>query len=59
VVEHVFAWPGMGQLAVSSVNQHDYSVIIGFALMIAILVLLSNMVADVLYTVVDPRVRLK
>jgi ABC-type dipeptide/oligopeptide/nickel transport system permease component len=58
VVEQVFAWPGMGQLAVSSVNQHDYAVIIGFALLIAILVLLSNMVADVLYTVIDPRVRL-
>ncbi len=58
VVEQVFAWPGMGQLAVSSVNQHDYSVIVGFALLIAILVLISNLVADVLYTVVDPRVRL-
>jgi ABC-type dipeptide/oligopeptide/nickel transport system permease component len=59
VVEQVFAWPGMGQLAVSSVNQHDYSVIIGFALVIAILVLLSNLLADVLYTLVDPRVRLR
>lgn len=58
VIEQVFAWPGMGQLAVSSVNQHDYSVVIGFALVIAILVLLSNLLADVLYTVVDPRVRL-
>ncbi len=57
-VEQVFAWPGMGQLAVSSVNQHDYSVIIGFALIVAVLVLLSNLLADVLYTVVDPRVRL-
>ncbi|MEU7870485.1 ABC transporter permease [Dactylosporangium sp. NPDC049140] len=59
VIEQVFAWPGMGQLAVSSVNQHDYSVIIGFALLIAILVLLSNLLADVLYTLVDPRVRLR
>jgi ABC-type dipeptide/oligopeptide/nickel transport system permease component len=59
VIEQVFAWPGMGQLAVSSVNQHDYSVIVGFALLIAILVLLSNLLADVLYTVVDPRVRLR
>lgn len=58
VIEQVFAWPGMGQLAVSSVNQQDYSVIIGFALMVAILVLVSNMLADVLYTLVDPRVRL-
>jgi peptide/nickel transport system permease protein len=59
VIEQVFAWPGMGQLAVSSVGQHDYSVIIGFALLVAILVLLSNLLADVLYTVVDPRVRLR
>lgn len=58
VIEQVFAWPGMGQLALSSVQQHDYSVIIGFALVIAILVLLSNLLADILYTVVDPRVRL-
>jgi ABC-type dipeptide/oligopeptide/nickel transport system permease component len=58
VIEQVFAWPGMGQLAVSSVRQHDYSVIVGFALVIAILVLLSNLLADVLYTVVDPRVTL-
>lgn len=59
VIEKVFAWPGMGQLAVSSVQNQDYSVIIGFALIIAILVLLSNLVADVLYTVADPRVRLR
>lgn len=59
VIETVFAWPGMGQLAVASVNQRDYSVIIGFALIVAVLVLLSNLLADVLYTVVDPRVRLK
>jgi peptide/nickel transport system permease protein len=59
VIEQVFAWPGMGQLAVSSVGEHDYSVIIGFALMIAVLVLLSNLIADVLYTLVDPRVRLR
>jgi ABC-type dipeptide/oligopeptide/nickel transport system permease component len=59
VIEQVFAWPGMGQLVVSSVGQHDYSVIIGFALLVAILVLLSNLLADILYTVVDPRVRLR
>ena len=58
VIEQVFSWPGMGQLALSSVKQHDYSVIVGFALVIAILVLICNLLADVLYTVVDPRVRL-
>ncbi|TDV57777.1 ABC transporter permease [Actinophytocola oryzae] len=59
VIEQVFAWPGMGQLAISSVRQQDYSVIVGFALLVAILVLLFNLLADVLYTVVDPRVRLR
>jgi ABC-type dipeptide/oligopeptide/nickel transport system permease component len=59
VIEQVFAWPGMGQLTVSSVGTHDYSVIIGFALLVAIFVLLSNLLADVLYAVVDPRVRLE
>lgn len=59
VIEQIFSWPGMGQLAVTSVGQNDYSVIIGFALIGAILVLLCNLLADVLYTVVDPRVRLQ
>lgn len=59
VIEQVFAWPGMGQLAISSVRASDYPVIVGFALLVAVLVLLSNLLADVLYTVVDPRVRLR
>lgn len=58
VIEQVFAWPGMGQLAVSSVGRHDYPVIISFAMLVSVLVLVSNLVADVLYTVVDPRVNL-
>lgn len=59
VVEQVFAWPGMGQLAITAVTSQDYSVIIAFALMVSILVLLSNLIADLLYAVVDPRVVLK
>lgn len=59
IVEQIFAWPGMGQLAITAVSQKDYSVIIAFALMVSILVLLSNLLADVLYAVVDPRVVLK
>jgi len=58
VIEQIFAWPGMGRLAVTAVGQNDYSVIIGFALVGAVMVLLSNLLADILYTVVDPRVRL-
>jgi peptide/nickel transport system permease protein len=59
VVEQVFAWPGMGQLSVTAVQRQDYSVIIGFALLVAILVLVSNLLADLLYAVVDPRVVLE
>lgn len=59
VVEQVFAWPGMGQLAITAVTAQDYSVIIAFALMVSILVLVSNLIADLLYAVVDPRVVLK
>lgn len=58
VTEQVFAWPGMGQLAVSSTERQDYPVIIGFALYVALIVLVTNLVADVLYAIVDPRVRL-
>jgi peptide/nickel transport system permease protein len=59
VIEQIFAWPGMGRLAVTAVAQNDYSVIIGFALVGAVMVLVSNLLADILYTVVDPRVRLQ
>jgi peptide/nickel transport system permease protein len=57
VIEQVFAWPGLGQLVISSVTQNDYPVLIGFGLYVAILVLVSNAAADILYTVVDPRTR--
>lgn len=58
VIEQVFAWPGMGQLAITSVTHSDYPVVVGFALMIALVVLISNTLADVLYPIIDPRVRL-
>lgn len=59
VIETVFAWPGMGQLAIAAFNGRDYPVIIGFALFFSIMVLISNLIADVLYTLVDPRVSLR
>ncbi|MDI6023411.1 ABC transporter permease [Leucobacter sp. UT-8R-CII-1-4] len=58
VVEQVFAWPGMGQLAIKALSTRDYPVIIGFGLYVAVLVLVCNFVADMLYAVVDPRVRM-
>ncbi|MGI8418129.1 MAG: ABC transporter permease [Nakamurella sp.] len=59
LIEQIFAWPGMGSLIVYESSQNDYPVLIAFAMLTAVLVLLSNFVADILYTVVDPRVRLR
>lgn len=57
IIESMFAWPGIGRLSVQAVGQRDYPVLMGLTLVIAILVLLSNLLADVLYVAVDPRIR--
>jgi peptide/nickel transport system permease protein len=57
VIEYVFQWPGMGTLAITSIEQRDYPVLMGLTLMTASLVLLSNLAADVLYAYADPRIR--
>lgn len=59
LIEAVFAWPGMGSMVVDEASKNDYPVLIAFAMITAILVLLSNLLADVLYTLVDPRVKLR
>ncbi|KGI68854.1 glutathione ABC transporter permease [Mycolicibacterium rufum] len=58
VVEVVFAWPGLGRLVYNAVAARDYPVIQGAVLMIAALFLAINLLVDVLYAVVDPRIRL-
>ncbi|MBV9578446.1 MAG: ABC transporter permease, partial [Chloroflexi bacterium] len=55
VIEQIFAWPGMGQLALTAITQRDYPVLMGFTMIIAVLVLLSNLAADIAYALVDPR----
>jgi peptide/nickel transport system permease protein len=59
VVEQIFSWPGMGQMALASITQRDYPVLTAFILVIAVLVLTSNLLADMAYAVVDPRIRLR
>src|SRR5262249_31946626 len=59
VVEQIFSWPGMGQMALASITQRDYPVLTGFIVVLAMLVLISNLLADVAYAVVDPRIRLQ
>jgi ABC-type dipeptide/oligopeptide/nickel transport system permease component len=59
VVEQIFSWPGMGQMALASITQRDYPVLTGFILLVAVLVLLSTLIVDIVYAVVDPRIRLQ
>jgi ABC-type dipeptide/oligopeptide/nickel transport system permease component len=58
IVEQIFTWPGMGQLALQSINSRDYPVIQAFAVIVAVVVLLGNLLADLAYGVADPRIRL-
>lgn len=57
IVESVFALPGMGQELVQSVNSRDVTVVEGLVLVIAVIVVISNLLADLLYALIDPRVR--
>jgi len=56
ILEQIFAWPGMGRLFFEALSQHDYDTIMGLTLMFSVLTLLGQLLADVLYAVVDPRV---
>jgi peptide/nickel transport system permease protein len=58
VTEQVFNWPGMGQLAVQAAANQDPSLMMAVVLIVAVAVLVSNLIADVAYTAVDPRIRL-
>jgi peptide/nickel transport system permease protein len=57
IIEQVFAWPGMGTLAISAVRGYDYPVIMAINLISAVMILSSNLLADVLYAVIDPRIK--
>jgi peptide/nickel transport system permease protein len=57
VTETVFTWPGMGRLFVDSIGYRDYPVLMGILMLTAMLVVAGNLVADLLYAVIDPRVR--
>jgi peptide/nickel transport system permease protein len=59
LIETVFAWPGMGRLAVNAIFQRDYPVVTGAALLTSAMVALGNLIADGLYAVADPRIRVR
>ena len=57
VIETIFAWPGMGRLGVQSIFQRDYPVIMGIVMFSALLIVIGNLLADLGYSLVDPRIR--
>ncbi len=57
LIEQVFAWPGLGTLSIQSALFRDYPVFMGTALLYAVAVLISSILADIAYAVVNPRVR--
>jgi peptide/nickel transport system permease protein len=57
IIEAIFNWPGMGTLMLGAVSARDYTLLMGGLLVIGVLVLASNLLADVAYAVADPRIR--
>jgi peptide/nickel transport system permease protein len=57
-VEAVFAWPGLGSLAASAVGNRDYPLLMGASILVAVVVVVANLLADLAYAALDPRVRL-
>jgi len=57
IIETVFAWPGLGRLTVEAARKSDYTLILGTVLMVSVLTLIANLLADVVYALIDPRIR--
>lgn len=57
IIEQVFAWPGMGSLAIGAVQARDYNLLMGINLIAATMILMSNLLADAVYALVDPRIK--
>jgi len=57
VTEQVFSWPGIGSLMIKSIDSRDYPVVMGITVLVAVAVLLFNIITDLVYGVLDPRIR--
>lgn len=57
IIEQIFQWPGMGQLTIQSIMSRDYPTLMALNLMIAVIVLVSNLLTDIFYSVADPRIK--
>lgn len=56
VTESIFGWPGMGKLLVDSINRLDRPVVVAYIMIVALIFVLINMLVDILYTIIDPRI---
>jgi ABC-type dipeptide/oligopeptide/nickel transport system permease component len=59
IVEEVFAWPGMGRLILKSVLVRDYAVVQAGVFIFALIVMFTNLLVDIIYAYLDPRIRYK
>lgn len=59
IIETIFTYPGIGQLFLNSISSRDYPVVMALTMIFSLLTLLGNLIADILYRVVDPRIRLE
>ena len=57
ITESIFNWPGMGQLGIRAIQDREYGIIMALNLITATLVLMGNLISDILYAIVDPRIR--
>ena len=57
-IEYIFNWQGIGKLTIDALNQQDFPVIMGCALFIGLIFVTINILTDILYSVIDPRVKL-
>lgn len=57
VVEQVFSWPGLGSLTMTAIQQRNYPIILGVTMLSSVVVLLINLIVDILYAYIDPRIR--
>jgi peptide/nickel transport system permease protein len=57
VTESIFSWPGIGRLTIQSIGTFDYPILMGILLITSFLVVFANLLADILYAVVDPRIK--
>lgn len=58
IIEQVFSWPGLGLMTMTAIMGRDYPVIMGVCLLSAVVVLISNLLTDILYALVDPKIQL-